>query len=57
MSGLKVSSLVRKYVFYRPELTGERVPHRTEIKFLKFKTEVNYRIELKEQIRETGPFI
>ena len=36
MSGLKVPSLVRKYVFYRPELTGKRVPHGTEIKFLKF---------------------
>ena len=27
---------MRKYVFYRPELTGKRVPHGTEIKFLKF---------------------
>ena len=41
MSGLKVSSLVWKCVFYRPELTGKRVPHGNEIKFLKFKTEVN----------------
>ena len=41
MSDLKVSSIVRKYVFYRPELTGKRVPHGTEIKFLKFKTEIN----------------
>ena len=40
MSGLKVSSLVRKCVFYRPELTGKWVPHGTEIKFLKFKTEI-----------------
>ena len=31
MSDLKVSSLVRKCVFYRPELTGKRVPHGTEI--------------------------
>ena len=38
MSGLKVSSLVKKCVFYRPELTGKRTPHGTEIKFLKFKT-------------------
>ena len=37
MSGLKVSSLVRKFVFYRPELTGKWIPHGTEIKFLKFK--------------------
>ena len=41
MSGLKVSSLVRKYVFYRPELTGKWVTYGNEIKFLKFKTEVN----------------
>ena len=41
MSGLKVSSLVPKYIFYRPELTEKWVPHGTEIKFLKFKTEVN----------------
>ena len=48
MSGLKVSSLVRKFVFHRPELTGRQVPHGNEIKFWKFKTEVNQRIELKE---------
>ena len=41
MLGLKVPSLVRKCVFYRPELTGKQVPHRTEIKFLEFKTEGN----------------
>ena len=41
MSDLKVSSLVPKYVFYRPELTEKRVPHGNEIQFLKFKTEVN----------------
>ena len=41
MPGLKVSALVRKYVFYRPELTGKWVPHGNEIKFFKFKTEVN----------------
>ena len=41
MSDLKELSLMRKCVFYRPELTGKRVPHRTEIKFLKLKTEVN----------------
>ena len=41
MSGLKLLSLVRQCVFLRPELIGERVPHRNEIKFLKFKTEVN----------------
>ena len=48
MSVLKVSSLVQKCVIYRPEVTGKRVPHGIEIKFLKFKTEVNERIELKE---------
>ena len=37
LSGLKVPSLVRKCVFYRPELTGKWVPHETEIKFLKCK--------------------
>ena len=41
MPGLKVSSAVRKCVFYRPELTEKLAPHGTEIKFLKFKTEVN----------------
>ena len=41
MTGLKVSSLVRKCVFYRPEITGKQVPQGTEFKFLKFKTEVN----------------
>ena len=41
MTGLKVSSLVWKCVFYRPEITGKRVPQGTEIKFLIFKTEVN----------------
>ena len=41
MSGLKVSSLVQKCVFYWPELTGKQAPYCTEIKFLKFKTEVN----------------
>ena len=37
MSGLKVSSLVRKCVFYRSDLTGKRVAHGTKIKLLKFK--------------------
>ena len=41
MLGLKVPSFMQKRVFYRPELTGKQVPHGTEIKFLKFKTEVN----------------
>ena len=41
LTGLKVSSLVLKCVFYRPELTGKQVPHGTEIKFLEFKTEIN----------------
>ena len=41
MSGLKVSSLVWKCVFYRLGLTGKQVRHRNEIMFLKFKTEVN----------------
>ena len=40
MSGLKVSFLVRKCVFYRPEPTGKWVPHGIEIKFSKFKTEL-----------------
>ena len=51
MSGLKVSSLVWKCVFYRPELTGKWVPHGTEIKFLKFKTKMYQRIDLKECMR------
>ena len=48
LTGLKVSSLVRKCVFYRPELTGKWGPHRTEIKFLKLKTKMYQSIELKE---------
>ena len=48
LTGLKVSSLVRKCVIYRPELTRKWGPHGTEIKFLKFKTEIYQRIELKE---------
>ena len=40
MSGLKVSSSVRKCVFCRPEVTGKWVPHETETKILKFKNEV-----------------
>ena len=48
LTGLKVSSLVRKCVFYRPELTGKWGPHGSEIKFLKFKTEIYQQIELEE---------
>ena len=48
MSGLKVSSIMSKCIFYRPELTGKWVSHGTEIKFLKFKTEMYKRIGLKE---------
>ena len=36
---LKVPSLVRKCVIYRPELTGKWRPHGTEIKSLKFNGE------------------
>ena len=32
LTGLKVSFLVRKCVFYRPELTGKSGPHGTENK-------------------------
>ena len=39
MSGMQASSL-RKCVFYKPELTA-KVPHGTETKFLRFKTEIN----------------
>ena len=48
LTGLKLSSLVWKCVFYRPELTGKSGPHGTKIKFLKFKTKMYQRIELKE---------
>ena len=48
LTGLKVSSLARKCVIYRPELTGKWGPHGTEIKFLKFKTEIYQRKELKD---------
>ena len=55
--GLKLSSLVRKSVFYRPELTGKSGPHETEIRFLEFKTEMYQRIELKEYMRKMGSFV
>ena len=48
LRGLEVSSLARKCVFYRLELTGKWGAHRTEIKFFKFKTEMYQQIELKE---------
>ena len=51
LTGLEVSSLVWKSVFYRPEPTGNRGPHGNEIKFLKFKTEMYQRIKLKQYIR------
>ena len=54
LTGLKVSFLVRKCVFYRPELTGKSGPHGTENKFLKFKTELYQHIELKEYMRKMG---
>ena len=55
--GLKVSSLVENCAFYRSELTGKWGPHGTEIKFLKFKTEIYQRIELKKQMRKMGSFV
>ena len=57
LTGLKVSSLVRKCVFYRPEPTGKWGPHGTKIRFLKFQIEMYQRIELKEYMREVGSFI
>ena len=57
LAGLKVSSLVQKCVFYRPELTGKLGPHGTKIRFLKFKTEMYQRIELKEYMRKIGSFV
>ena len=38
LTGLKVTSLVQKCLFYRPELTGKSGLHGTEIKFLKLKS-------------------
>ena len=49
LTGLIVSLLVRKCIFYRPELTGKLGPHETGIKFLKFKSEMCQQIELKEK--------
>ena len=57
LTGMKVSSLVRKCVFYRPELTGKSRPDGTGIKFLKFKTEMYQRIELKEYMRKMVSFV
>ena len=47
LTGLKVSSVAWKCVFSRSELTGKWGAHGTEIKFLKFKSEMYQRIELK----------
>ena len=57
LTGSKVSSLVRICIFYRPELTGKWKPHGTEIKFLKFKTEMYRRIELTQYMRKIGAFV
>ena len=57
LTGMKVSSLVQKCVFYRPDLTGKSRPDGTEIKFSKFKTEMYQRIELKEYMRKMGSFV
>ena len=57
LTGMKVSSLVRKCVFYRPELTGKSGSDGTKIKFLKFKTVMYQRIELKEYMRKMGSFV
>ena len=54
---LKVSSLARKCVFYKPKLTGKWRAHGTEIKFLKFKTEMYQRIELKKYMKKMGSFV
>ena len=51
LTGMKVSSLARKCVFYRSTLTGKWGPYGIEIKFLKFKTEMYQRIELKDYVR------
>ena len=48
---LTVMKVSRRCVFYRPTLTGKWEPYGTEIKFLKFKTEMYQRIELKEYMR------
>ena len=57
LTGLIVSPLVRKCVFYRPELTGKLGPHGTGIKFLKFKSEMCQQIELKEYMRKMRSFV
>ena len=57
LTGLKVSCLVRKCVFYRPELTGKSRIHGTEIKLVKFKTEMYQWIELKEYMRKMESFV
>ena len=57
LTGLKVSSLVQKRVFFRPEPTGKWGPHGTEIKFLKFKNEMYQWIELKECMIQMGSFV
>ena len=57
LTGLKVSSLVRKRVFFRPEPTGKWGPHGTGIKFLKFKNEMYQWIELKECMIQMGSFV
>ena len=51
LTAMKVSSLAPRCVFYRTTLTGKWGPYGTEIKFLKFKTEMHQRKGLKEYMR------
>ena len=57
LTDLKGSYLVEKCAFYRPEVTGKSGPHGTEIQFLKFKTDMYQRIELKKYMRKMGSFV
>ena len=54
LTGLKVSSLVQKCILYKQELTGKWGPHGTEIKFFKFKIEMDQQIELRVHEKNRG---
>ena len=55
LTGLKVSSLTCKCVFYRPELNAKAGPH--VIEFCKPWNETYQWIELKEYTRKMGSFV
>ena len=57
-TGLKVSSLTCKCVFYSLEHNVKRGSHGTDLfKILKCKNELQLQIELKDHVRKMAPFV